>query len=147
MSHEQARRDLRKLMTAQSLAVLATDEHGHPYSSLVAFVATSDLKNILFATTRGTRKYRNIVANPRVSLLVDSRANNEADFHEAMAATVLGTARECVESGGQGEQELFVKRHPHLVAFVRSPSCVLLSVDVDFYYLVQRFQDVVEVKP
>lgn len=72
MIDQDARQDLRTLLTGQSLAVLATDQDGHPYSSLVGFVATETLKHILFATTRGTRKYRNMDANPRVSLLVDT---------------------------------------------------------------------------
>ena len=85
---------LRDLFSDQPLAVLATDAGGRPYTSLVAFAAASDLTRLLFATTRATRKFANILENPRVSLLIDNRANEVSDFRNAVAVTVLGTAAE-----------------------------------------------------
>ena len=58
------------------------------YSNLVAFAETEDLKHILFITSRPTQKYRNLSHNPRVSMLIDSRSNAEADFHDAVAVSV-----------------------------------------------------------
>lgn len=142
---DRSRTDLQALLSSQSLAVLSSDEEGQPYSSLVGFASTGDLKHILFATLRQTRKYRNIKSNPRVSLLVDSRSNSEDDFYSAMAVTILGTVRECDED--QGMQQLFLSRHPGLSSFVHSPGCALLCVEVTRYYLVQRFQEVVEIAP
>ncbi len=48
---------LKELFTSQRLAVLATQNKGEPYGNLIAFMATDDLKHVLFATTRATRKY------------------------------------------------------------------------------------------
>jgi heme iron utilization protein len=79
-------------LTSQPLAVLSTHQAGQPYSNLIAFAATPDLESIFFATTRATRKFANLMADPRVALLIDNRANQEADFAEAAALTVLGSA-------------------------------------------------------
>ena len=57
------------------LAVLATQHEGKPYASLVAFAATDDLKTIIFATTRSTRKFVYLSSNPAVALLIDNRTN------------------------------------------------------------------------
>lgn len=139
--------DLRTLLTSQPLAVLSTEGEGQPYASLVAYAVTEDLKAILFATTRATRKYRNLAGNPRVSLLIDNRSNTEEDFHGAMAATVLGAAREDPEGGASGLCSMFLARHPHLQEFLASPTCAFLRVDVGSYYLVRRFQEVLEITP
>jgi nitroimidazol reductase NimA-like FMN-containing flavoprotein (pyridoxamine 5'-phosphate oxidase superfamily) len=85
---------IRELLESQRLAVLSTQDHIQPYSNLVAFAATPDLKYLLFATTRATRKYANLLANFRVFILIDSCTNQTADFAEAAAVTVLGQAEE-----------------------------------------------------
>lgn len=142
---DKSKADLQALLSSQPLAVLSSDGDGQPYSSLVGFAATENLKHILFATLRQTRKYRNIESNPRVSLLVDSRSNSEDDFQSAMAVTILGTARECNEEDEM--LQIYLSRHPGLSSFVHSAGCALLCVDVTQYYLVRRFQEVVEIAP
>ncbi len=147
MSHEDAWHTLRELLRTQDLAVLGTDSEGHPYTGLVAFDATEDLKCLLFATARATRKYRNLQGNPRVSLLIDNRSHSVTDFQRAAAVTVLG-AIDVVEPAEEGRlKERFQTRHPHLNDFVGSPSSALVRVKVDRYYLVRRFQEVFELVP
>ncbi|HMK36800.1 MAG TPA: pyridoxamine 5'-phosphate oxidase family protein, partial [Desulfomonilaceae bacterium] len=70
--------DVRTLLASQKFAVLSTQEEDHPYMNLVAFAESGDLRTILFATTRATRKYGNITAKPGVALLVDNRSNEVA---------------------------------------------------------------------
>ena len=54
-------------------AVLATVLDGQPYTSMIAYALTPDKKRIVFSTPRKTQKYRNILNNSRVSLLIDTR--------------------------------------------------------------------------
>jgi len=56
---------LEGLFAGQRLAVLATQGEGQPYGSLVAFSAAPDLRRLVFATARSTRKYVNLRADPR----------------------------------------------------------------------------------
>ena len=72
--------DLIKLLRAQPLAVLSTQQEGQPYASLVAFVSSDDLTRLYFATIRSTRKFANIMKDSRVAMLIDNRSNNPADF-------------------------------------------------------------------
>jgi nitroimidazol reductase NimA-like FMN-containing flavoprotein (pyridoxamine 5'-phosphate oxidase superfamily) len=87
------RRIVQKLLDSQLLAVLSTIASGRPYSNLIAFAAAQHMREIIFATSRATRKFANLTAEPRVSLLIDDRSNRETDFGEAAAVTVLGAAR------------------------------------------------------
>ena len=135
---------LKDLFSSQRLAVLATQSKKQPYGNLVAFVATKDLKHLLFATTRATRKYTNISENPRVAMVMDNRSNQEADFHQAAAVTATGVAKEVKGSEKETLLRLYLSRHPYLKDFVSSPTCALLKMDVETYYVVRQFQNVME---
>jgi nitroimidazol reductase NimA-like FMN-containing flavoprotein (pyridoxamine 5'-phosphate oxidase superfamily) len=137
-------REVRELTDAQRLAVLCTDDRGRPYASLIAFAAAPDLKSLVFATSRPTRKFSNLSGNGRVSLLIDNRSNREEDFAEATAATVLGTAREVTGEERESCLSLYLGRHPYLSSFARSPNSAVFRVEVESYYVVNRFQSVSE---
>lgn len=132
------------LFANQPLAVLSTHADGQPHSSLVAFACREDLSTLLFATTRATRKYANIEKDPRVSLLIDNRSNKVADFHDAVAVTVTGTAHEVSGDDKTSDLSLYLSKHPHLEDFVTAPSSALIRVTVDTYEIVTRFQHVMK---
>ena len=138
------RSQLQELFASQHLAVLATDHNGQPYASLVAFAINADLRELFFATTRDTRKFANLQANPRVSLLIDNRANQVTDFSAAVAVTVLGNSAELPGPARRAGTALYLAKHPHLAEFVAAPSCALIRVQVQSFFLVSRFQNVVE---
>jgi nitroimidazol reductase NimA-like FMN-containing flavoprotein (pyridoxamine 5'-phosphate oxidase superfamily) len=139
------KRDLRKLLNSQPLAVLATQDRGQPYASLVAFASSDDLKSLYFATTRSTRKYGNLSGDSRVAMLVDNRSNKASDFRWAMAATATGKAEEVNARKRKKALELYLAKHPHLKDFVHSPTCALCEIRVQTFFVVTRFQSVVEV--
>jgi len=135
---------IRELFSSQRLAVLGTQRGGQPYANLVAFVASDDLKSIFFATARATRKYANIEADSRVTVLIDNRSNQEADFSKAAAVTATGRAQEVRDSERELVTAAYLAKHPMLEEFVRSPSCAILKLQVETYFLVRRFQNVME---
>jgi nitroimidazol reductase NimA-like FMN-containing flavoprotein (pyridoxamine 5'-phosphate oxidase superfamily) len=135
---------IRELFESQKLAVLATQNKGQPYANLIAFAASDDLKSLYFATGRATRKYANIEADARVTVLIDNRSNEDSDFSQAAAVTATGRAKEVVDSARDEVLPIYLAKHPMLEEFVRSPSCALLKVEVQTYYLVRRFQNVME---
>jgi len=139
------KRDLRKLLRSQLLAVLATQNQEQPYASLVAFASSDDLKSLYFATTRSTRKYANLSADSRVAMLVDNRSNKTSDFRLAMAATATGTADEVDTRERERALDRYLEKHPHLSDFVHSPTCAFCKIRVRTFFVVTRFQSVVEV--
>ena len=133
---------LEDLFSSQPLAVLATQGNGQPYGNLVAFAATEDLKALLFATARGTRKFANMTMEPRIAMVVDSRTNQRADFQRAVAVTATGTVKEVETEEQDHLLKLYLSKHPHLKKFATSPGSALLKVKVDSYYVVRQFQKV-----
>ena len=143
---EELKARLRDLFGTQALAVLATQYIGAPYASLVADVGTDDLKEIFFATPRTTRKYRNMAADPRVALLINSSQNKPSDFHEAIAVTVTGIAEDVQSPAPAPFLKRYLGRHPHLKDFIEAPSTAMMRVRVDCYYIVKNFQKVMELR-
>ena len=135
---------LRNLFESQKLAVVSTQTGGQPYASLVAFVATDDLRHIFFVTARTTRKFSNLISDSRVAVLINSSINQESDFHEAISITVTGTAEEILGSERADILDLYLSKHPYLEDFARSPSCAVIKVAAKSYYMVQNFQNVME---
>ena len=136
------RNDLKKLLDSQRLAVLATQEEIHPYLSLVAFAETDDLKVILFATTRDTRKYSNMLSKSGVALLVDNRSNEKADLSHGVAVTILGKATEVLQDDKGPLEEIYLAKLPHMKDFLAESSTALVRADVETYYMVSQFQNV-----
>ena len=133
-----------ELFRSQNLAALSTHREGQPYSSLVAFYAADDLKHIYFVTPRTTRKFANLTADNRVAVMVNSSTNDTSDFHQAISVTAVGKAQVISESDQEMILRHYLAKHPHLEEFVRSPSCALVQVTVDSYYMVKNFQNVME---
>ena len=143
-SEQKLQEALRELFRSQYLAVLATHSSGQPYTSLVAFAATDDLKQLLFATDQSTRKYANLKSDARAAMLIDNRSNRSDDIDHAMAVTATGITE--IISGGIKDRlkALYLGKHSQLEEFIDAPATAFISLNVDCYYLVSKFQDVTE---
>jgi nitroimidazol reductase NimA-like FMN-containing flavoprotein (pyridoxamine 5'-phosphate oxidase superfamily) len=138
---EEQRTLFRQLCTKQRFAVIATQNGTEPYTSLVAFSATKDFSHLIFATLRQTRKFTNIIKNPKISMLIDNRENLSSDVKNTIAITVLGTAYE-IKDNTQHFMDIHLKKHPYLTKFVQNPNCALIGLSVKKFYMVQQFQQV-----
>ena len=68
-------------------------------------------------------------------------------FHDGRSA--VEPERRAAEIGDKLGAELlaaFLRKHPHLESFARSPSTALCGVEIETYFLVTRFQHVVEMR-
>ncbi|UCE36940.1 MAG: pyridoxamine 5'-phosphate oxidase family protein [Thermoplasmata archaeon] len=137
--------DIRDLFKSQRFAVVATSNGGHPYTNIVSFSYSEDLKSILFVTKRNTRKFRNISSEPRTSVLVDNRKNSPSDLAEACFVTILGKSKE-VQLDKDEKIKKFLNLHPYMSDFTNEPDCAIIELVVDRFLFVRNFQDVVEIE-
>jgi general stress protein 26 len=134
---------LKALDKTQRHAVLATDSDGQPFTSLVAFALLQDLSGIVFATPKDTAKYRNIMKNKRVALLIDTRSNRESSYTDAEAITIVGIAKPARRGRRwKALSEAFTKKHPRLSRFVADPSTALVLVEIARCFHVGQFQKI-----
>lgn len=139
-SEEDVTAGIRELLESELFAVLSTQHAGQPYASLISFAATRDLKQIVFSTTRETRKYSLLEKSPQVALLVDNRSQKPPLINYIQAVTITGQATILPEKGKW--IPLILDKHPYLQEFIENPSTALIVVDVYRYFYVRRFQEV-----
>jgi nitroimidazol reductase NimA-like FMN-containing flavoprotein (pyridoxamine 5'-phosphate oxidase superfamily) len=134
---------LKRFDRTQRHAVLATTLNERPHASLVAFAITPDGRGLLFATPRGTTKYRNMIENNRVSLVVDNRENDGTDYLDAEAFTIFGRAREVHKKLERTALAgVLAGKHPVLREFIDAPTTALILVRIERCLHIGRFQTV-----
>jgi general stress protein 26 len=131
--------DLKGLLENQRFCVLATTDSGHPYTNLVSFAATEDLKKILFATRRQTNKFKNISSESRTAVFIDNRGNSPDDIKKAITVTALGHSKE-VGEGKKEKLKIYLDKHPYLEDFIQNPDCALMELNVSNYIYVKEFE-------
>jgi nitroimidazol reductase NimA-like FMN-containing flavoprotein (pyridoxamine 5'-phosphate oxidase superfamily) len=139
------RKRIDKVLDSQRIAVLGTSKDGEPYSCLVGFALTEDLKELVFATMRERLKYRQMEANPRVTLMIDDRDVQNSDFNDTTSLTIVGSATDIMGTDRERYASLLLKQHPVLTEFVSSPDCAVMRVAIDKIYVVSEFESVVKI--
>lgn len=142
MTNSYLKERLKSLMKEQTLGVLASFHDDEPYTNLVAFVTSDDLKYIFFVTPVSTRKYSYLSVSRKASIMIDNRSNDESDFKDAMAVNATGSVMEVDKSDEL--KEFYLEKHPYLRDFIQSPSSALMRMDVERYIVASKFQNVVE---
>jgi len=143
LNNIQLRQKIADLLSKEKFAVLASWDGKQPYNTLVAYIFTENLKSILFATRKDTKKYQNIAKYPYVSMLIDNRTNDKKDFKDAVALTVSAKAKPIEK---QAYFNLYLNRFPDLKEFLENPQTALILLEIQQYIYVQRFQEVLELK-
>ena len=137
------RDSVRTLLKTTGFAVLATEDAGQPHTSLIAITPLDEGQRLVFATYRNTRKFTNLMQNPRVSLLIDGRYREAASgTPDGLALSAVGRVREVDASTLSHRLAAHLQRHPDLATFMQAPDCVLLEVEVDRYQVVRGIDDV-----
>ncbi|MFW9768209.1 MAG: pyridoxamine 5'-phosphate oxidase family protein [Candidatus Thorarchaeota archaeon] len=134
-----------KVLDSQKIAVLGTSKDGEPYSCLVGFAMTEDLSELVFATMRQRLKYKQMQANPRVTLMIDDRDVQNSDFNDTTSLTIVGSAEDVMGKDRSKYATKLLEQHPVLTEFVQSPGCAVIRVAVDKIYVVSEFESIVKV--
>lgn len=128
---------IKKLIIENDMCVLATCHQGRPHCSLMAYVADEKGATIYMATRKETNKYKYLVENPQVSLLIDTRSEKGPEQRaEVQALTVAGT---CTPIAEPAQADLIrrqiVAHHPHLKALAEHPDAAIIGVRLESFLL------------
>lgn len=124
---------IRDLLARIDIGVLATSGPEGPLCSLMAFAAVRP-DCLVMATLPGTRKWRNITADPRVSLLVDDR-DTAKSRNTVQALTLTGRHEPPSPTDRQTGLALLGQRHPHLHELLAAPGVECIRLQVASYLL------------
>ncbi len=132
---------IERALSANRLAVLATERDGQPHASLVAITPVGSLRQLVFATYRNTRKFGNLAANGRVAILMQGTGIEGSGLDAGIALTATGQA--CETMGLQRDllAGTHLRRHPDLAGFLGSKECAVFCVSVESYQVVRGIDD------
>jgi nitroimidazol reductase NimA-like FMN-containing flavoprotein (pyridoxamine 5'-phosphate oxidase superfamily) len=131
---------IKALVKQKNICVLATIAGNKPYCSLMAYISNEQGNEIYMATHKKSRKYKNLIENPAVSLLIDTR--EESPRSQANALTVTGKF-EGIESS---RKKLDIRAkllgvHPHLKDFIQHPDAEILCIKIESFLLLNGVED------
>jgi putative heme iron utilization protein len=138
-----ARLAAKKLLREGRSGALATlmPESGDPYCSLVN-VATATDGAPLFLLSNLALHTKNILADERVSLMLDER--KEGDPLEGARVMLMGT---CATNPASSSSATYLRRHPDAEAFVNFGDFAFYRMEIARAHLVAGFGRIVDLEP
>ena len=131
-----------KIMSENHLCVLSTCSDDIPDASLMLYMCDSPCAKIYMLTLKETNKYRNIVNNKRVSLLIDTRDTVPDKTSQIEALTIVGEAmivRDMVFAQTLIEQ--MKKKHHSLSNLASGESVSVIEVTVQNILFLENVDD------
>lgn len=127
---------LENILRENTLCVLCTVADGNPYCSLMTYVLMDDLSILYLVSTRKSRKYQNLLINPRASILVDTRQNRSTSDTENIASiTFEGLFQPLTDSEAQTIKANLAKNHGELTEILNNPDCVVFAIKLKSFLL------------
>ncbi|MDP3305098.1 MAG: pyridoxamine 5'-phosphate oxidase family protein [Erysipelotrichaceae bacterium] len=136
---------VKEMLMNNSLCVLCTVSKDLPYCSLMTYVLSDDLKTVYMVTYRNSRKFRNLLENSKVSLLVDNRHKLVYPTDETVASvTFEGVLKHLDPLETEIVRIQLVKRHDELKNILNTPDCVIFGIELKSFLLLNGPVDSVQ---
>ena len=134
---------MKALAKGNDLCVLATVSEGKPHCSLMSYISDEEVHEIYLVSHKKTKKYANLMGNPTVSLLIDTREEEKGQRRIYIKAlTVSGEFQTINDPVKKGLiREKFLKRHPHLIDFLDDPDAEIFSIRTKSFQLLDGVKD------
>jgi nitroimidazol reductase NimA-like FMN-containing flavoprotein (pyridoxamine 5'-phosphate oxidase superfamily) len=133
---------MKRLLKEKDICVLATVSGNQPHCSLMAYVVDDEGRQIYMATLRETRKFKNLIQNPAVSLLIDTREEDAgAQRSRAKALTVNGVFQRVEGEKQAAIQTRILQRHPHLQELFAKGEAEVFCVRIESFQLLEGATD------
>ena len=122
--------EMKALAKQKDICVLATVSDGNPHCSLMAYATDDDCREIYMITQKGTKKYKNLIKNPSVSLLIDTREEQVDSYPlQAKALTIAGLFQEIDDEYKKRlARARLLERHPYLAGFIDQTDTELICI-------------------
>ena len=126
--------EMKALAREKNSCVLATIVDSKPYCSLMAYVTNPACTEIYMVTHSHTQKFKNLIANPAVSLMIDTRDTSPRTA--AHALTVAGVFQKISDSAKEKEvRRQLLSDHPHLSEFMDHPEAEVFQINIKSFLL------------
>lgn len=134
------RSDIQKMIAENKVCVMATVADGVPHCSLMSYATNNDCREIYMATLKDTKKYRNLIANPTVSLLIDTRDASLRGKTRALTVTGIFQAVDH-DKKIKAIRDTLIKTHPDLKDFFNNPDARIVVIKATALQLLDNVTD------
>lgn len=134
---------MKDIVKANDLCVLATVSEGKPHCSLMSYISDEEGKEVYLISHKQTKKYENLMGNPTVSLLIDTREEEKGEKRIYIKALTVSGEFQTIKDFGKKEfiRKKFLKRHPHLADFLNDPEAEIFSIRIKSFQLLEGVRD------
>jgi nitroimidazol reductase NimA-like FMN-containing flavoprotein (pyridoxamine 5'-phosphate oxidase superfamily) len=122
----------KKMISENNLCVLSTCSDGLPNTSLMQYICDESCTKLFMLTLKGSQKQLNIEKNPRVSLLIDTRADIKRNNEPIKSLTVYGQAGFIRDA--RRKKELIgqlVQKNSNLQVLAGNSNCLVIQVSAE----------------
>jgi nitroimidazol reductase NimA-like FMN-containing flavoprotein (pyridoxamine 5'-phosphate oxidase superfamily) len=137
------REDIQALICGNNHCVLATAVGNRPHCSLMSYTADQQGRELYMITLRNTQKFENLLLNPQVSVLIDTREQDIGSRRgRAKAVTVSGVFQAITEQGKKDAvRAQLAAAHPHLQELAGHPDAAPFCIKVESVLLLNGVTD------
>jgi nitroimidazol reductase NimA-like FMN-containing flavoprotein (pyridoxamine 5'-phosphate oxidase superfamily) len=134
---------MKDIVKRNDLCVLATVSEGKPHCSLMSYISDEAGDEIYMISHKQTKKYANLMENPFVSLLIDTREKEKGQRRiDIKALTVIGEFQTINDPAKKDLiREKFLETHPHLGIFLNDAGAELFSIKIKSFQLLDGVKD------
>jgi nitroimidazol reductase NimA-like FMN-containing flavoprotein (pyridoxamine 5'-phosphate oxidase superfamily) len=139
--------EISELLGQQAQCVLATMDETCPCQHLMAYAFSEDLFTIYLATYMDTRKFRNMLSNPNVSMIWDNCKGRIQDHVDGYSLTATGMADLLEGQAQEKARRAILSRNATLDNLLSHANCRLFSVSLEEYTLTRGYDHVFRFGP
>jgi nitroimidazol reductase NimA-like FMN-containing flavoprotein (pyridoxamine 5'-phosphate oxidase superfamily) len=134
---------MKALAKKKDTCVLATVSGVEPHCSLMSYATDDDCREIYMITHKQTKKYRNLLHNGKVSLLIDTREEDQAVGREVTKALTINGVFQKIEDQQEKKEAVdrLLEKHPHLRKFADTPDAEVFAVRIKSFQLLEGISD------
>jgi nitroimidazol reductase NimA-like FMN-containing flavoprotein (pyridoxamine 5'-phosphate oxidase superfamily) len=122
----------KKMISDNNLCVLSTCGDRQPNTSLMQYICDESCTKLFMITLKGSQKQQNIEKNPRVSLLIDTRADLTRNKQPVKSLTVYGQAEFIRDAPRKNELiSQLVQKNNNLQMLAGDSNCLVIQVSAE----------------
>ncbi len=131
-----------RLWETQQLAVLASSDHGHAYTTLIFYAVADDCKTVVFFIARGSNTYNNLKSDGRASLLIDTREKIAEGFAHVEVLRASGVAWEIKNDKETAKlRDIYRAKNQEMAVFANDPNSALFKLTVSSLNYVVNYEE------
>jgi uncharacterized pyridoxamine 5'-phosphate oxidase family protein len=126
MSNQKSiKKHVEEALQSNQLAVMATVGEDQPRASLIAITLFKGFRQLIFTTYRNTRKYRNLLSNGKVAILIEGANEGKSGIQNGFVITAYGLAEEISLEANDTALHEYLNKYPELLSFTEATDCAL----------------------